>query len=106
MANECNGTCGVLVKGKGKHRSCSHCRGLNAGKIYQTLTGRADKAIEAELVLKYREIDPMDVKKLKNFYRNGISDQNFTEEGMLLAKVSFTISLLNVAFPVTYSSLI
>ena len=93
MANECNGTCGVLVKGKGKHRSCSHCERLNASKIYQTLRKRADKLIEAELVLKRREIDPMDVKKLKNIYRNGISEQYFTKEGMLLAKVSFTITV-------------
>ena len=93
MANECNGTCGVLVKGKGMHCSCSHCTGLNAGKIYQTLTVRANKAIAAELVLKRKEIDPMDVKKLKNFYRNGITDKYFTQEGMWLAKVSFTTSL-------------
>ena len=94
MGNECNGTCGMLVKGKDNHRCCSLCRGLNAGKIYQTIGNRVNKIIEAELILKRREIDPMDVKKLQNIYRNGISDKYFTADGALVAKVSVDISLL------------
>ena len=55
---------------------------------------RVNKIVEAELILKRREIDPMDVKKLQNIYRNGISDKYFTAEGALVAKVSVDISLL------------
>ena len=94
MASECNGTGGMLVKGKGNHRCCSLCQGLKAYKIYQTISTRVDKIIEAELILKRREIDPMDVKKLQNIYRNGMSDKYFTEDGALVAKVSLDISLL------------
>ena len=94
MAIECNGTCGMLVKGKGNHRCCSLCQGLKAYKIYQTISNRVNKIIEAELILKRREIDPMDVKKLQNIYRNGILDKYFTEDGALVAKVSVDISLL------------
>ena len=94
MAIECNGTRGMLVKGKGNHRCCSLCKGLKAYKIYQTISNRVNKIIEAELILKRREIDPMDVKKLQNIYRNGILDKYFTEDGALVAKVSVDISLL------------
>ena len=94
MGNECNGTGGILVRGKGSHRSCSFCTGLNNSKIYQTIGNRVNKIVEAELILKRREIDPMDVKKLQNIYRNGISDKYFTAEGALVAKVSVDISLL------------
>ena len=55
---------------------------------------RVNKIIEAEFILKRREIDPMDVKKLQNIYRNGISDKYFTADGALVAKVSVNISLL------------
>ena len=85
--------------------SCSHCREMKAFKIYQTLKQRAEKACEVEMILKRREIDPSDIKKLKLFYRQGIDDENFAEEGMLLAKVRVVVLLNIVAFCLAYFTL-
>lgn len=103
VAKKCNGMRGS--KEKGKHISCSHCRELKAFKIYQTLQQRAEKACEVEMILKRREVDPSDIKKLKLFYKQGINEKNFTEEGMLLAKVRVVVLLKIVAFCLTYFTL-
>ena len=103
VAKKCNSMRGFKVKGK--HISCSHCRELKAFKIYQTLQQRAEKACEVEMILKRREIDPSDIKKLKLFYRQGINERHFAEEGMLLAKVRVVVLLNIVAFCLAYFTL-
>ena len=82
----------------GKIIICGHCKELKAGKVYQTLQQRAKKAIEVEMILKRREVDPSDITKLKEFYKQGINKKLFEEEGLLLAKVPVSLLLKIVAF--------
>ena len=96
---------GLLDKGKGKNIICGRCKELKANKIYQTLKKRAKKAIEVELILKRREVDPSDIAKLKEIYRQGIKEELFEEEGMLLAKVCVSLLLKIVAFRLEYFTL-
>ena len=57
------------------------------------------------MILKRREVNPSDVKKLKEFYRQGIDEKHFSEEGMLLAKVRVGVLLNIVAFCSAYFTL-
>ena len=70
------------------HYCCPKCRYLNASKIRQNLRKRANRAIKVEMIMSRREITPDDVKELRNFYHNRITDKYLTEDGMILALVS------------------